>query len=143
MNSLWYTGACDRMLDRVLWWYNHWGQGKVHSTRPYFGLTGVTAVVTKRVLSVPFHPREFEHMVRILRALKPEWVITADMDMILPKLSAQPVMADGVRLVPISTYQADVREILETLLKAKAGASPEDELGKLVEKQKPGESLWG
>ncbi len=113
---IWYAGICDRMLARILWWSQNWSRGDIFATRPFLTTTGkVENIVTKRLLKVPFHPEEFKQLVRILKIVKPVWELTADMEVILPKLNKCQLVGGGLRLIPIATFKQECNRVKTAL----------------------------
>jgi len=141
METLWFAGVCDALLMRVKTWVAAWPQGEVYATRPFMSKGGtIIDMPTMRLVRMPFQLREFEHLVKILTALRPAWEVTKDMQGILPRFTQCKPVVGGMRIVPIATFEADPQEILKALLEARDG-KPELEQ-KIDEARKGGKGIW-
>lgn len=127
MQNLWVRGICDKMLLRVLFWQQHWPHGKEAADRLFLHRDGRQEhIVTKRAVKVPFHPREFEAMVRIVTTLRPDWEFGIDLKAFFEKgqFEKSELLPQGNRLVTLISYQADIGDILDILTQAKQGIAP-------------------
>ena len=74
MVNLWVRGVCDSMLVKVLEWQRRRDYGAVAATRSFLGQDGkVEHIPTQRAVKLDWRPAELDHLVRILKALRPEW----------------------------------------------------------------------
>jgi len=122
MSPIWFPGICDRLFRTVQAWVAAWPRGEVYATRPFLDKGGVIVnIPTMRLVQIPFHAKEFEHMVRILSLVRPKWEVTADMQQIWSKFGQCKPAVGGLRMVPIATFQQDPEEILKALAEARDG----------------------
>jgi len=130
------------MFQKLLWWRRVWPQGTPYATRPFMNQAGgIEDAVTQREVRVPWKKAEFEHLVRILQAVKPEWSLTADLARVLPVFDRARLLPDGNRLLPMRSYQKDINEIIAAV--ASARGRSRNELADLAEKQEQeGKSIW-
>jgi hypothetical protein len=77
--------------------------------------------VTKRVHKIAWTKSEFQHLVRILETVRPDWPFTHDLRNVLTGFDQYRLAANGQRLVQIATYEADPKELLDTLIEVKTG----------------------
>lgn len=122
--SLWFAGLCDRLYHRIQLWHRNYDLGAVYATRPFMGVDGVKDVVTIRKHKIPIHPKEMEHLIRILRLLRPGQTLTRDVERAAAGLSQCRQLLNGYREVEMAFYQEDVRKLLEVLEEAKTGRKP-------------------
>ena len=137
--SLWVRGVCDSMLLKVRDWKRRWPAGAVAATREYMHKTGsVEGVPTKRAVQVAWHPKELEHLVRILKAARPEWQFVVDLEEFCGSgLRRGRLLPGGLYLTDMVAYGEDLAEILEIVTNAKAGRMA----GQVVKEVKVG-SFW-
>ena len=113
-NSLWFTGICDDMLQKLALWYQVWPQGQPFKDAEFLHLDGrVERVVTQHEVHVPWTKLEFEHLIRILQAVRPKWALTADLERVLPGFDRARLITGNQRLIAMRSYHEDVKEILE------------------------------
>ena len=119
-----------------------WPNGAPYADRPFMNATGaVENVVTQREVQVPWKKAEFEHLVRILRAVRPDWPLTADLARVLPLFDRARLLPGNERLLPMRSYSKDVDEIIQAVASVRGGSRNglEDLAG---EQQKQGKSIW-
>lgn len=139
---LWFAGVCDSMLRVVELWAANWDRSPAYATRPFMTATGeIEDIVTKRVVQVAWLPVEFEHLVRILKAVRPNWPMTADLERAhAGGFRNCRLLPGGRRLMSMICYKQDALDLFEVLLQAKNGISS---LNEDVDKKRDSEApLW-
>jgi hypothetical protein len=111
------------MMQTVLRWVDAWPLGKVAATRPYLNHNGqVEDLVTKRANDVAWHPRELQELVRILKAVKPEWALTVDFTEFQTKAFPRArLLPGGRRMCTMVASADDLRELVELLNNVRLG----------------------
>ena len=123
-NSLWFTGICDDMLQKLAWWYRVWPQGQPYKDAEFLHLDGhVERVVTQHEVHVPWTKLEFEHLIRILKAVRPKWALTADLERVLPGFDRARLITGNQRLIAMRSYHEDIKEILVAGIGDRTGES--------------------
>ena len=137
--ALWTKGVCDSMLVKVLDWKRRWPAGAVAATREFLHKTGsLEGVPTKRAVKVAWHPKELEHLIRILKAAKPEWQFVVDLEEFYGSgFRRGRLLPGGLFLTDMVAYGEDLDEMLEILVNARAGRVA----GQLAKEVKSG-SFW-
>ena len=128
--SLWVYGVCDTLLVKILRWQRDWPQGREAATRLFMHKDGRQEnLVTKRRVYVTLHMKEMEHLVRILKALRPDWTFVNDLEAYAATGFRRARMAaGGERVATMVSYEPDVKEILAALLRARSGETGPDSL---------------
>jgi hypothetical protein len=79
-DPLWFAGVCDQVLAKVQWWAANWARGEEYATRPFMNEKFEQVnVVTKRRAKIAWTKQEFQHLVRILETIRPDWPMTHDL----------------------------------------------------------------
>ena len=139
---LWYTGVCDSMAAKVLSWYRNWHLAPVYATREKMQTDGtIVQVPTMRAVPVAWTRAELEHLVRILKALRPDWAITSDLAGLLQNFDTAKLLPNKQRLISMRSYIEDPKEILDVLVEAKKGKPSFEQ--EAAEALKRGESILG
>jgi hypothetical protein len=111
------------MLLKVAGWLQIWPAGKVAATRQYLNHQGgVDDIPTQRAVTIAWHPREFEYLVKIIREVKPDW----DFGIALERFGQRGVLGGrlvtkGQRLCEMVAYLVDVKDLFETLKAVREG----------------------
>ncbi len=121
---LWYAGICDRLERRIRLWLENYDAGRVYATRPFMDLDGVKNIVTIRKHRIPFHPKEMEHLMRILHALRPGMQLTQDFEKVAQNLRHGRLLPNGYYEVELAFYQQDLEELVKVLEEARTGKKP-------------------
>jgi hypothetical protein len=137
---LWVSGVCDSMLLKVVNWRHRWPAGPVAATRAFMNKTGtVEAIPTKRAVKVAWHPKELEHLIRILKIARPDWQFVEDLELFYSSgLRIGRLLPNGLYLADMVAYSMDLDEIVEIVSNARAGRAIG---GQLAEDVKSG-SFW-
>lgn len=137
--ALWTKGVCDSMLVKVLDWKRRWPAGAVAATREFMHKTGsLEGIPTKRAVKVAWHPKELEHLIRILKAAKPEWEFVVDLEKFYgSEFRRGRLLPGGLFLTDMVAYGEDLDEMLEILVNARAGRVA----GQIAKEVKSG-SFW-
>ena len=137
--ALWTKGVCDSMLVKMLDWKRRWPAGAVAATREFLHKTGsLEGVPTKRAVKVAWHPKELEHLIRILKAAKPEWQFVVDLEEFHNSgFRRGRLLPGGLFLTDMVAYGEDLDEMLEILVNASAGRVA----GQIAKEVKSG-SFW-
>jgi len=124
---LWFAGVCDSLYRKVALWRDNYERGDVSRTRQMLNAEAqVVNVPVQRAMKIPWHPREVDHLVRILKATAAQVSLIEDMEKVQAGLRHAPAAAGGLRIATMVFWRADVLEILRCLDKAK-GAKNEIE----------------
>jgi hypothetical protein len=107
----------------VLRWADAWPFGKVAATRQYMDKNGqLEDLVTKRANEIAWHPRELAELVRILKAVKPEWALTVDFsEFEKTQFPRARLLPGGRRLATMVAGPEDIKELVETLNNVRLG----------------------
>jgi hypothetical protein len=137
--ALWTKGVCDSILVKVLDWKRRWPAGAVAATREFMHKTGsLEGIPTKRAVKVAWHPKELEHLIRILKAAKPEWQFVVDLEEFYNSgFRRGRLLPGGLFLTDMVAYGEDLDEMLEILVNASAGRVA----GQIAKEVKSG-SFW-
>jgi hypothetical protein len=147
--SLWFRPACDTLLAKIQVWHDKYEKGEVYSTRDWLSPIGsVEKMPTRYLHRVPFHPVEFKHLIAIMKAGEAKNKLTVDLEKIwqsmqmrfsnVPFTSRPKWMASGEWLVPMAYYKADVKELVDALLRARDGRETLEDLMKSQKEQGKG-----
>lgn len=74
VSALWFAGVCDDLYRKIaVWDFAYWNGGEVYATRLWLNpLSGQTEPKpVKMAHDVPFRELELDHLVRLLKALRP------------------------------------------------------------------------
>ena len=142
MSTLWFSGVCDDMLKKVVLWHEAWPQGNPYTEALFLHVDGRQENLTvQREVHVPWTKPEFEHLVRILKAVRPDHPLTADLEKVLPKLHKAKLIQGNQRLLPMRSHHQDVKDILEALIIARDGDKSGLETH-ISEQKQQGKGLW-
>jgi hypothetical protein len=132
MATLWVRGICDGLLQVVADWLRRWPNGKEAADRLFMHKNGAQEmVVTRRAVVVRWHPKELRELIRILKAMRPEWEFVLDLERFYTgAFQRSKLLSGGRREAEMVSYLADVEDIFKALLRARAGQT---NLGKEVE----------
>lgn len=139
-NNIWFAGICDELYRKIaLWDYAYWNGGEVHSTRLWLNPKSLQTEPkpTKMAHYLPIREIELEHLIRILKELKPNSPMLEEWQNIQKIWKyAKPVLGyyflkaywsriplpKGIhRVVTVVFYPEHVKELLATLSEAKTG----------------------
>lgn len=120
-NPVWYAGVCDELLYRFQVWRKNWVNGEVAATRPALIRDKIEDIPTKMACRVAFKKVHFEHLVRILEAVKPDWALTVWAKEVLAGIDRGKLLPFSYREITLVTYYEDVDEICKILEEAKDG----------------------
>jgi hypothetical protein len=99
----------------------------------------VEAIPTKRAVKVAWHPKELEHLIRILKIARPDWQFVEDLELFYSSgLRIGRLLPNGLYLADMVAYSMDLDEIVEIVSNARAGRAIG---GQLAEDVKSG-SFW-
>jgi len=139
---LWFSGICDSLLMKVYLWARDWGRGEEAATRTWLSPRMIEEkIVTKRAARIGWKKVEFENLIRILTALRPNWILTADLKAVFERFDRAKLLPGNERELIMVAYQQDPIEILQVLLQAKSGQAKAE--AEIEERIKTGQPLWG
>lgn len=141
---VWFAGVCDSMLFKVESWLRAWPRGDIFATRTGWSVDGGEfEVVTGRLVKVPLTRSELEHLIRILDAVKPNWLFTAFLKLKLSKFETFRLLPGNVRVVPMESGDEPLQQAVELLRAAKTGTvSLSKQIETALDEKKDG-PLWG
>jgi site-specific recombinase XerC len=74
----------------------------------------VEAIPTTRAVKVAWHPKELEHLIRILKIARPDWQFVEDLELFYSSgLRIGRLLPNGLYLADMVAYSADLDEIEE------------------------------
>ena len=148
---LWYKGICDRIFSELLKWYANYYQGPVVreevSQIDWTAEGGARRIPTVRRVYISLKEIEIDHMIRIMKALRPDDKkcarLIAMLEKTRPILKTSRLMPDGFRWTPMDFRRSDVRDLILVMAEAKHGKRLKTLEDRLVEQSKEaGKGLW-
>jgi len=148
---VWFAGVCDSLLARVQTWYENYEKGEIYASRLFLDTTFQKQdLPVLYAHDVPWRQDELEHLVRILKDVKPQWLVTSDFARIPALVSnkagrkkhAEMVkFRNGYFVLTLIFEYADLKELFLVLKEVKDGRRDTiEEL--LADKKKAGKEIW-
>jgi hypothetical protein len=147
----WFTGVCDQILARVERWYLSYERGGVYASRNYLGHDFTQRDVPVLFAhEIPWRLGELKHLVTILKAVKPDWVITKDFGRLLGIVQNRALwkryegllkIRGDLFVITLVFEKPDLNELV-ALLKEVRDGKPVTNEDLLVEKRNAGKDIW-
>ena len=127
-DPLWFTAVCDSLYNKITWWRDNYERGDVSRTRQRLNEHAqVENVPVQYAIKIPWHQRELDHLVRILKATGAQDSLVEDLETVRVGLRKAPTLAGGLHVTTMAFWKDDVVEILRCLDKAKGATSAIDD----------------
>lgn len=117
-DPLWVHGTCDRIMLALQKWVMAYHNGRVSATGKYLTKPGEAGpqpkeieVPTRHAVDVPWLLSDLEHLTKILEAKVPDWPVTKDFRINLPRWKNGRLVSGGGRIVTMDLYFTNLIEI--------------------------------
>jgi hypothetical protein len=121
---LWFAGVCDSLYNKVVQWRDNYERGDVSRTRQKLNEQAqVVDVPVQYAMRIPWHQRELDYLVRILKATGAQASLVEDIEKVQAGLRTAPALAGGLRVVTMVFWKDDLVEMLRCLDKAKGATN--------------------
>lgn len=153
MQTVWFAGTCDTLLERIKTWHERYAHGEVYATRQYLSNRFEKLDIPVQFRhKVPFSISELKQLVRILKAEKPDWTLTKDFERLLeivqnPTLTRQysgmvTRRTDGLFDVFMVVEKRELAELYEVLVAVRDGRKEITMDEHVASMQRTGKGMW-